>query len=325
MTISRVLNGHPHVSEKTRRKVERIVRERRFHVNLAARHLSSGSRFNMAAIVTGLEDLFLNNTYHALIRSIDEAMTKRGHAIALFNIPRTTNLVSTEPTLEMLAANYESLIFKGVILLGPPKNDARIKFLAERGVRGLVVCSEKIADGFGSIDVDNADGIRQVVDLLVARGHRRIGFVEGPRNLSDARERSATFFSAARKHGLKVDRNDVVAGGFTREGGRAAAEHWLKNGELPDAIVAANDDMALGLCDVFLKNGIRIPDQISITGFDGTVLASQLEPELTTVAQPIAAMGEAVADAIANEQFDIQVCLPPTLIPGRSVAQVPAA
>lgn len=325
MTISRVLNGHPHVSEKTRRKVEEIVRRRRFSVNLSARHLARGTRFAMAAVVTGLEDLFLNNVYHELIRSIEEAMKKRGHAIALFNIPRTTREARIEPTLDLLAANYGSRIFKGVILLGPPTNDFRIRFLESRGVRGLVVCSRKIADGFGSIHVDNAAGIRMLVDLLVEQGHRRIGLVEGPRSLSDARERSAAFFSAARRLRLEVAKTDVLQGGFTREGGRLAAEAWLKTGELPDAIVAANDDMAAGLYDVLLAKGVRIPEQVSITGFDGGVLARQLVPELTTVAQPMAAIGEAVAEATVSEKFDVHLKLPPVMVPGRSVAPVPTA
>ncbi|MEK8022932.1 MAG: LacI family DNA-binding transcriptional regulator [Candidatus Hydrogenedentota bacterium] len=323
MTISRVLNGHPHVSEKTRRKVQKIVRQRGFHVNLSARHLSRGTRFPMAAVVTGLEDLFLNNIYHALIRSIEDAMKQRGHAIALFNIPRTSASSPLDPTLELLAANFESLIFKSVILLGPPTHDSRIGFLADRGVRGLVVCSEKIAKGFGSIGVDNAEGIRMVVDHLVEHGHRRIGFVEGPRDLSDARERSAAFCATMKQRGLKVDRKDIVAGDFTREGGRHAAHHWVKTGELPDAIVAANDDMAAGLCDVFTQSGIRIPEQVSITGFDGTLLARQLDPALTTVAQPLAAIGEAVAEATVSERFDLELRLPPVLFEGRSVRRIP--
>jgi LacI family transcriptional regulator len=82
--------------------------------------------------------------------------------------------------------------------------------------------------------------------------------------------------------------------------------------------------MAAGLYDVFLKNGIRIPEQVSITGFDGAAFAGQLDPELTTIAQPIAAIGEAVAEATVNERFSVDIRLPPILVPGRSVAQVSA-
>lgn len=128
-----------------------------------------------------------------------------------------------------------------------------------------------------------------------------------------------------KRRGLPVRKEDIVPNGFTREGGRRAAETWLGSGVLPDAIIASNDAMAAGMYDAFARRGIRVPEQISLVGFDGTALAEQLDPPLTTIAQPLERMGEAVADAMVNETFDIQIRLPPTLVSGRSVARAKTA
>ncbi|WP_404417021.1 substrate-binding domain-containing protein [Brevundimonas vesicularis] len=145
-------------------------------------------------------------------------------------------------------------------------------------------------EGITTIRVDNASAIRELTDRLLAQGHRRIGFVSGPDSHSDSQARRAAFDLAVASGGRPIGSELIYVGDFTFRSGLDAGNHFLDLAEPPSAIIASNDDMAAGVLWVANQRGMTVPDELAVTGFDDTLLATRVWPAPTTVRQPITKM-----------------------------------
>ena len=162
-------------------------------------------------------------------------------------------------------------------------------FLDDHSVDGtpvVVINSPVRGESHSSFRLDNRGGARQMVDHLVAVGHRRIAFIAGPNGNFDATERLAGYCEAVAAQ--RAVREFVLPGDFSEESGVKAAQKLLQLSERPDAVFAANDMMALGCLRTFLEAGVRVPDEVAVVGFDDIPLARHVTPALTTVRVPMA-------------------------------------
>lgn len=322
MTVSRVINNSQAVKDETRKRILEIIAAEGYQPNILARTLSSGVSLDVVGVISGIENVFSTYYFMELMRQLETHLDAYDHSVFLFNVIETDERERIEKKLKIICDQYYAHALKGVIVLGPPEKDARLDFLAEHGVTGLVIGSTASSGNFGSVDIDNTAGMRMLMDSVLACGHRRIGAIHGPDYLSSARERQAAVYAVLKERGLRLDPAWEGCGGFNRRGGYLAARDILSRDTRPSVIVCANDDMAFGVYDVCAELGVRIPADISVVGFDNTDMSSQVNPQLTTIGQPFHQIAEIVSHACAAHSFLIKEKVQPVLIERSSVARL---
>jgi LacI family transcriptional regulator len=192
------------------------------------------------------------------------------------------------PTSELLAPDN----LAGVILT-PPLSDDRhlLRLIEERGLPYVRIAPMLDSDRGCTVVMDEYDAARAITDLLLRKGHRRIGFVRGPSVHLVSMRRYNGYANALGGKGLRIDPALIVQGDFSRQSGREQAGALFA--AKPTAIFASNDEMAVGIVDAAKAVGMDIPGDISLVGFDDNAIARTVRPRLTSVRQPLEEMGEA--------------------------------
>lgn len=282
-TVSRVLNGEPNVREPTRARVMEAVKALGYRANPYAR--------NLRASQSRLIAVYYSNPSRNYTSEIQLGVLERCNAEGFNAIFEQVS--GGADTLVSLRGEPE---LAGVILVPPLTEDiALLRRLAETGIPFVRLSPSEAAGEAGHVSMDDELAAREMADYLLSLGHRRIGFIAGPPEHLQARLREAGFRSALQKHGLEPDPALMVEGNFHFESGRRAAETLLSLPEPPTAIFASNDDMAAGVLAAAYRKGLRVPQDLSVTGFDDTPLASVVSPSLTTIYQPIREMAAQAA------------------------------
>jgi len=314
MTVSRVLNGFPGVAPATRRRVERAVSQLGYHANTAARVLAGGrSRaLGVVAVETGQY-----GPSHMLF-GIEAAARAAGHVL---------NFLTIEPTGRDLAGTFERLRaahVDGVIVVAPvqPVVDAIVGIERERP---LVVVGGDPDAGSPTVTIDQEAGARVATRHLLGLGHSTVHHVRGPRKWIDARARARGWADALREAGVSRPTPPVgdwsAAGGFTA-GARLAADPAVT------AVFSANDQMALGLVRALRDAGRRVPEDVSVVGFDDTPESGYFAPALTTIRQDFGEVGRACVDLLLSlidgSEAERHVVVPSSLVVRDSTAAPPA-
>jgi DNA-binding LacI/PurR family transcriptional regulator/signal transduction histidine kinase/ActR/RegA family two-component response regulator len=206
--------------------------------------------------------------------------------------------------------------------LGLRRGFGAVESMAKASGLPLVSLGERLP-GIPSLVVDNRSGLAQMLDHLVVEHERsRIFFLSGPDYNTDARSRLAVYRDALKRHGMPYEPELVAYGDFTLAGGIEATRAALGRGVEFDAFVVANDGMALGALQVFREHGVRVPEQVSVTGFDDLVLARFVDPPLTTIRQPIERMAalsiELLVERLAGNAVPEMIELPVEVVRRRS-------
>ena len=291
MTVSRVINGEDNVKSETRDLVNSAIRELSYAPNPAARSLAGSAPARIGLLYDNPSTGFLSEF---LVGVLDES-SRTGAQVVL---ERCLDGESAMAALEkMLAAGVEGLI------LPPPLCESREIRAAVRKSKAVAVA---VAQGlpsadFASIRIDNRAAAFEMTQHLLKLGHRRLGFVQGPANQSISDERLQGFLAAMAEAGVDPASACVETGQFTYRSGLEAAERLLARHPRPTAIFAANDDMAAAILATAHREGLVVPQDISVAGFDDTPMASTVWPALTTIRQPIAAMARAAVDLVLEE------------------------
>jgi LacI family transcriptional regulator len=268
--VSIVFRGEPGASDETRAHVFAAANAIGYRHNRTASRLAR-SRTRLIGVT-----LTLRNSFHAeLVEDIQAEADEAGYEIAFGTMTRTHDERRAIDTL--LEFRCEALI-----LLGPEMAAAELMALG-RQLPTVVMGRPKVPDVVDVVRTADADGIGRAVDHLVELGHRRIVHVDGGTGPVAAPRRNG-YRAAMRRHGL-ADLIRVVPGSYTEEGGVAAATGLLAEPSLPTAIVAANDRSAIGIIDALVRAGVRIPEDVSIVGYDDSPLARLGHLNLTTVSQ----------------------------------------
>jgi DNA-binding LacI/PurR family transcriptional regulator len=281
-TVSRALSRADRVDEQTRARIMEQVLRLGYQPNRAARSLTTGRTGNLGVIVPDLANPFFPD--------VVKAIGARAHQRSL-----TTLLADAgeDPVTEMEMATALAPQVDGIVLCGATVTDAEVAALTE-SVPVLTI--NRVCPGIPSIAVDNAGGTRQAIRHLRALGHRRIGYVGGPESSWSHRHRLAGCRSAAAEYELEL----VELGSFAAsvEGGESAADAVLL-AEVT-GVAAYNDVIAIGLMHRLHGYGMRVPEDISVVGFDDILLARMSYPPLTTVRFPRAEAGHLAVDRILD-------------------------
>ncbi|MEU0521002.1 LacI family DNA-binding transcriptional regulator [Streptosporangium sp. NPDC006007] len=290
--VSLVLRGSPHVSEHRRQAVLQAARELGYRPNAVARSLVEGRTHLVGALVADLHNPF----YAECLDGLQESLHGDGLRLLIGNS-------QWDPAFEDEAVEaFLELRVDGLVLLGiAPSSETLIE---ATGYTPTVVVGERDLE-LGGVDIvvdDDQLGARLAVDHLVGLGHRRIAHIEGAGS-SSGRFRCEGYLVAMRRHAL-APYIMVEQGECTEEGGAEAARSLLTRDPRPTAIFAANDAVAIGVLSTAAELGLRVPDDLSVIGYDNTHLAGTQRISLTTVDQPRRAMGRSAAALLSDRIGD---------------------
>ena len=272
-TVSRVMNNIPTVNPEIAQRVWKVIDELDYFPNTQARALVSGRSRIFGLIVSeitnpffpeliqGFEDIAVANGYEILVSSTNYDPKRMSHCIRRM-LERKVEGVAVmtfgieEPLLDQLARRKVPLVF---IDIGPKR------------------------PGISLLKVDYHHGIRQGVQHLAALGHKDISFISGPIKLHSAQSRQTAFSASMKECGIASEPEWIIEGNHTMEGGVAAMDRLLAAKKLPTAVMCSNDMTAIGVLHKLYRAGLRVPDDLSVIGFDDIHIAAVTIPPLTTV------------------------------------------
>jgi LacI family transcriptional regulator len=319
-TVSRVLNNTVPVAEETRLRVLEAVEALGYKPNAFARGLVTNRSGAIGVVINEISSPF----YSGIVRGIEEVVEARG--LHLF-----VSSGHAKPELEERAvASLKERRADALILYLEALPDETIIAWAEQGTP-VVVVGRFIPKLEGRcVYLDNVAGGYLATKHLLEQGHRHIAHLAGWLAIKDARERLEGYQRALKDAGLPFDERLVVEGNFTEEGGQRGAQELLSRAQPFTALVAGNDQMAAGALHTFRACGLRVPQDVSLIGYDDVLFARYLFPALTTIRQPLAEMGRAAAELAlaalgADDPKEVITKFEPALVTRESVARPPCS
>ncbi|TJY40815.1 LacI family transcriptional regulator [Cohnella pontilimi] len=273
-TASIALNGDSKVTPSTRQKVLEAALRLNYQKNGFAMDLKRSQTRTIALILSDLSGPY----YSELIRSVQEVTLSKG-----YDLIACSSVGGRDSTAVKFLREKR---VDGAIVLAHNISDEDILDAARE--RFPIVVLDRVLQGEFIIQVlvDGMQGGYSAADYLIRKGHRSIAFISGPPNSYDNRQRYEGFRKALEEHGIAEMPKWNLSGGFQQEGGYQATKMLVMQGDLPSAVFYANDEMALGGLKAFAEAGIRVPEDVSVIGYDDIQLAEYTRPGLTTIRQP---------------------------------------
>ena len=292
MTVSRVINHEDSVAPATREMVLQAIEELNYVPNPTARRLAGAEFYRIGLLYNNPSAGFLSEF---LLGMLDES-TRCGHTLVVEKCGNT-------PEAERIG--LRKLMQSGVdgIVLPAPLCEAKtiLSHIADMKVPAIAVAPGQPSTDLPSVRIDNYQAARKMTAHLLELGHSRIGFIKGHPNQSVSDQRLKGFLDVMEEAGLRQDEQLIEQGYFDYASGLAAADRLLHAEPRPTAIFAANDDMAAAAVATAHRLGLHVPNDVSVAGFDDAPIASTIWPTLTTVRQPIGAMGRSAVSLLVAE------------------------
>lgn len=315
-TVSRVLNGHANVRAATRERVLAEIETSGYRVNELARNLRTAES---RLLLTMVPD-FGNPFYAEIVRGIDSVA--RAHGFFLLLCDTGADAGRERSYFDLLRRHRAD----GAICLDPATvQHANQVMAAESTALPWVACCEFDPDvGVPYVGIDNYRAAHDAVRHLIARGRRRVALINSDEHYLYAQQRRDGWRDALGEAGIAVRdawRVNVNCLDYDAGAQAAAALMQLPAGEAPDAIFAVSDTLAVGVLNGLRGAGRRVPHDVAVVGFDDIALAAQIDPPLTTIAQPMRELGETAARLLLRRFADPRASVPGVLLPHRLVVR----
>ncbi|HHV31596.1 LacI family DNA-binding transcriptional regulator [Caproiciproducens sp. LBM24188] len=318
-TISKYVNGGT-LKEKNRIAVERAIKKLDYHVNEYARGLKSNRSRTVGVIIPELSNLFVTQ----IITAMEDILRQHGYSVIICDC-------HTDEKLECDAAKF--LIGKrvdGIINMPVCRDGRHLRPAKEQKIPVVLIDRSvpELSSYADSVLIDNAAAARSAVEHLLDNGHRRIGIIVGPKDVFTSQQRLAGFVDALKSHSVEYDEQLVINSDYTLHGGYESMRAMLKTHPDLTAIFVTNYEMTLGAVIAANEMGIKIPQELSLIGFDNMDLSRIAHPRLTIVTQPLEEIGSQVArillDRLENGYTGVpmKITLSTTLQIGASVRQL---
>lgn len=313
-TVSRVVNDHPHVSQKVRDKVLEVIDEIGYNPHIAARSLASKKTRNIGLVFpNSIHSFFTDPYFPRLTEGIALACNENDYTLSLF-IFHTEELEK-----KLIPRIIRGGLVDGIVVQTTRIEDNLLSKIAEGDIPFVVAGKPMTLPDASYIDVDNLNGAYNAVAHLIRGGKEHIGIVTGPLNSASGRDRLAGYKKALRERSIPLDDSLITEGDYTEDAGYYGAKNLLKNNQNLDAIFAASDSMAIGVLKALRESSISVPEEVAVVGFDDLPPSRSATPSLTTVRQPIRRFGvqavEILLDIIKNgEEPPRQVVLETELV-----------
>ena len=289
-TVSRVINEAPYVNKKTRARVEAVIAEHGYQPDPQARGLAFRRSFLVGLIHDNPNSQYVENVHLGIL----DALASRGYELVIRPCDRRS------PTfLDDMRGFVERLRLFGVVLTPSVSEDDRLAKLLESADCPYVRISCAAVDTPARLVLTHDwHGAAAAARRLAELGHRRIAYISGPPLFRSSHERREGFIAGLAEYGLELAPGLTVLGAYTYESGLARGRELLGRSDRPTAIFAGNDEMASGVYGAAHELGIRIPDDLSLIGFDDAPIATRMWPAMTSVRLPVREMGKAAAEKL---------------------------
>ncbi|MBO0796586.1 MAG: LacI family DNA-binding transcriptional regulator, partial [Ktedonobacteraceae bacterium] len=282
-TVSRVLNHNHSVNRELSERVMRIVQEHDFVPNVTATGLAGGRTPLVGVLAPPL-------TWPAvpeIMRGVAEYIEKTAYEIVLYSISIERN--HTDVLDRILGMRMVS----GLLAILPGELSRHLMNRFQQGLPLVMIDDQEEPANIPWIGIDNSTGAYEATRHLLDLGHRRIAHIRGPQSYYCAMERFQGYCQALLDAGIAPDPSLTLQGTFEIEGGRQCAKRLFarERSSWPSAIFAGNDQMAYGVLEIAEEQGVRIPEEVVVVGFDDNLLSAHMRPPLTTIRQPFFEMG----------------------------------
>ena len=291
-TVSRAINGAPNVSARSQAAVMAAVEALGYVPNKAARSLVTRRNDSVTLVISEPEERFFSEPFFAaVVRGISGALAGSSQTLLL-------TMVQTTEQHRALENYLVSQHVDGVMMLSLHGQDRLPERLESRGLP--IVLGGRPPEGVevSYVDVDNVSGARDAVRHLLERGRRRVAVIGGPEDMAVSADRMTGYALAHEDFDVAPDPALAEPGDFTEEGGRTAMKALLDRAPDIDAVFAASDLMAAGAMRELDSHGRRVPADVAVVGFDDAPVARHTQPQLSTVHQPIEAMGRTMVELL---------------------------
>ncbi len=315
-TISSYFNGG-NVREKNRVKIQEAIEELHYEVNEVARGLKTNATKTIGVVIPELNSIFCSE----IITGMEDILRSHGYATIICDC-RTDRILERDAVEFLSRKRVDGIINMPVDITGSHltvfQKTGKPIVLIDRRIKG-VECD--------SVLVDNEKAAMDAVELLLEMGHRNIGIISGPRDVSTARERLEGYCKAHGLAGIPVRESLIYHGDYTIQGGVLALETLVKRNKDMTAVFVTNYEMTLGAVIGLNELGIHIPEELSVIGFDNLEFARACSPKLTIVSQPTNEIGREVARIIlarleSRETDKVTKKLQTEMIMGKSVSKI---
>src|SRR5688572_12811623 len=308
-TASRVLNGSPQVSPEARAAVEAAIDELGYVPNRAARALVTQRTDSVALVVSESEERVFGEPFFAgIIRGINSVLLDTSMQLWLA-------MAQSKRERERVEHHLTPQHVDGVLLMSLHGEDRLPTLLAQRGLP-VVVCGQPggeiriIGDQMSCVDADNTGGAQAAAAHLLGQDRKKVTAIAGPQDMGVGLSRLEGYRRALSKAGRTADESAIAYGDFSEASGAQAMRTLLDRHPDLDAVFCASDLMAVGAMRTLREYGRRIPIDVAVVGFEDSVLARQTEPQLTTVHQPVEAMGREMARLLVAHMREESVPAP---------------
>lgn len=299
-TVQRVLNHAPNVKPETRDKIKQIMDEHHFEPSAVARKLSSKKPNTVAIFVIQDEKQYKLYTddlfYGAVIGGVISYCNARAYNTFI-------SIIDLSESEQLLSLYKQKSIDAGVIVSWS-NVDAIVEKVTKAGFP-IAVFDQNTADPLGGIVpipcLDDWSSAYAAATYLLELGHTRLGIVTGRMDNPSAPKRLDGFLQAVKDRGLNVSPDHIHYGGFVEQSGIDAIDRWIAEDRLPEAVFCSNDLMAYGALKALTRHRVRVPEQISLIGFDDLLISEYMHPPLTTMRIPRVAMAVEMADRLLNK------------------------
>lgn len=275
-TVSRVINGTAHVVPETAKRVREAIAELDFYPDVNARALGSGRSRLYGLIISDIT----NPYFPELVKAFEDIALEHGQDVLISNTDYDPVRMES-CVIRMLQRKVD-----GVAVMTSEMEDRLIRTFSKRQIPTIFMDLDTGVRGAAVVSVDYAEGVRQAMEHVFALGHRKIAFISGPLTLTSAKIRANAFVNALRSRGMDAEPQWVQEGDHRVEGGHRSMQRILQGATHPTAVLCSNDLTAIGAMGAIHESGLRIPQDISVVGFDDIQLSAYTQPALTTVHVP---------------------------------------
>ncbi len=310
-TVSRVINDRPDVAPETRTRIQQVITALGYQPSALARSLIQQRSYALGVITAGLRYLGPSRTLSGIVSKAEEL----GYALLLKELPRF-DTEDVEPLTQTLLARHVD----GIVWAAPQVGDNRnaVDKLLSKCPVPVVFLTMEAQPGLSIVAYDNFMGGQIATAHLLQQGYRNIGHISGPLDWWESRQRKAGWQTALKKAGLPAAEHQCVEGNWSSSSGEVAFRQLLAQYPAMDAVFAGNDQMALSVMQLACRNGIDVPGQLGVVGFDGLPESAYYWPPLTTMVQDQSQLGctvvEEIVQAIETLHIEGRAASPRTII-----------
>lgn len=278
-TVSRALNDSPLINEDTKSRIKSIAKELNYVPNFSAKSLVLDKSYNIGLFFSTLKQGTSPSFFYEAVKGVNSVIGEKYNLV----------VKGTDDYKDLGPINRKS--FDGIIFMSQSINDSSFIYkIIEKGIPLIVLNTEVHDNGVINIISDDYSGAYKAVEFLIKNNHKNVAIIEGKKGFKSSQYRKEGYIQALIDNNITINKGYMVQGNYDMESGYKCMMELLGLNPIPTAVFCSNDDMAVGAFKAIMEKGLKIPEDISVAGFDDNIFSSFLAPALTTVKRPIESM-----------------------------------